>query len=58
MRKKYKVWWYWNTKKYKFHQNKTPILIDNIDINKVVVCNKFSFGKKKLNILLAVKMKN
>ena len=34
------------TEKYKFRQYKSPILIDNIDINKIVVSNKFSFGKK------------
>ena len=32
--------------KYKFHQHKNPILINNIDINKIVVSNKVSFGKK------------
>ena len=37
--------------KYKFHLYKSLILIDNIDINKVVVSNKVSFGKKILNIL-------
>ena len=33
-------------KKQKFHQHKIPISIKNIDINKTVVSNKFSFGKK------------
>ena len=32
--------------KYKFHSHKSPILIDNIDINTIVVANKVSFGKK------------
>ena len=32
--------------KYKFHQYKSPISIDNIDVNKIVVSNKISFGKK------------
>ena len=31
--------------KYKFDQYKRPILIDNIDVNKIVVSNKISFGK-------------
>ena len=39
--------------KYKFHQHKSPILIDDIDINKIVVPNKV---KRALNILLARKM--
>ena len=29
---------------YKFHQNKRPILINDIDINKIVVSNKLPFG--------------
>ena len=40
-----------------FHQHKGPISIKNIDINKIVVSNKASFGKKKVfTILLATKM--
>ena len=40
-----------------FHQDKGPISIKNIDINKIVVSNKASFGKKKVfTILLATKM--
>ena len=30
--------------KHEFHQHKTPILINNIDINKTVASNKVSFG--------------
>ena len=33
-------------KKQKFHQYKRPVSIKNIDINKIVVSNKVSFGKK------------
>ena len=32
--------------KQKFHQYKRPISIKNIDIKKIVVSNKVSFGKK------------
>ena len=32
--------------KQKFHQNKRPISIKNIDLNRIVVSNKASFGKK------------
>ena len=43
--------------KQKFHQHKRTISIKNIDINKIVVSNRVSFGKKRvLNILLAIKM--
>ena len=31
--------------KYKFHQYKSPISINNVDINKIVVSNKVSFNK-------------
>ena len=34
--------------KQKFHQYKRPILIKNIDVNKIVVSNKVSFCKKGL----------
>ena len=41
----------------RFHQCKNPFLIDNKDINKIVVSNKISFGKKKvLNTLFVTKM--
>ena len=42
--------------KQKFHQHKSPILIDNIGINKIVVYNKVPFCKKEIDILLAIKM--
>ena len=32
--------------KQKFHQHKRTISIKNIDINKIVVSNKITFGKK------------
>ena len=35
-----------DVEEYKFYQDKCTILINNIDINKIVVSNKFSFGKK------------
>ena len=31
---------------YKFHQNKSPISISDIDVNKVAVSNKLPFGKQ------------
>ena len=33
-------------KEYKFHQYKTPILINDIDINKIIVSNKLPFVKQ------------
>ena len=32
--------------KQNFHQHEEPIFIKNININKIVVSNKVSFGKK------------
>ena len=31
---------------YRFHQYKSPILINDIDINTIVVSNRFLFGKQ------------
>ena len=42
--------------KYKFHQYKSSISIGNIDINKIVVLNMVSFGKKDFNILVAIEI--
>ena len=36
--------------KQKFYQRKRPISIKNIDINKIVVSHKVSFGKKGFNL--------
>ena len=33
-------------KKQKFHKHKRPVSINNIDIDKIVISNKVSFGKK------------
>ena len=41
--------------KHKFHQYKSPILIDNVDINKIVVSNKSSFGKKDFKYFIGYK---
>ena len=38
-----------------FHQRKEPISIKSVDIDKLVVSDKVLFGKKDLNILLAIK---
>ena len=39
----------------KFHQHKGPILINNIDINKILVSNKVSFGEKGLKYFIGYK---
>ena len=41
--------------KQKFHQHKAPISIKNIDINKIVVTNKVSFGKKAFKYFIGYK---
>ena len=41
--------------KQKFHQHKRPILIKNIDINKIVLSNKVSFGKKGFKYCIGYK---
>ena len=35
-------------KKNKFYGHETPILLEDLDIEKVLVSNKISFGEKKL----------
>ena len=42
-------------KKHKFHQHKSPTSIKNIDINKIVVSNKFSFGEKDFKYFISYK---
>ena len=44
--------------KQKFHQHKRPILINNIDINKIVVSNEVSFGKKVFEYFMHISSKN
>ena len=39
----------------KFHQYKSPISISNIDINKIVVPNKFPFGKQDFKYFIGYK---
>ena len=41
--------------KHKFHQHKSPISINNIDINKTVVSNKVSFSKKGFKYFIGYK---
>ena len=41
--------------KQKFHQHKRPISIKNIDISKLVVWNKVSFGKNGFKYFIGYK---
>ena len=41
--------------KQKFHQHKAPISITNIYINKIVVSNKVSFGRKTFKYFIDYK---
>ena len=45
---------------YKFHQNKGPFSINDIDIDKIVVSNKLPFGKQDLKYFIGyiVSVKN
>ena len=40
---------------YKLHKRKSPILIDNIGVNKIVVSNKISLGKDDLKYFIGYK---
>ena len=41
--------------KYKNHQHKRPTSIHNIDVNKIAVSNKTSFGKTDLKYIIGYK---
>ena len=41
---------------YKFHQNKSPILINSIDINKIVASNKFPLSKEDFKYFIGYKV--
>ena len=41
--------------KCKFHQDKSPISINDIDINKIAVCNKLSHGKLDFKYFICYK---
>ena len=40
---------------YEYHQYKSPILINDIDINEIVVSNKLLFGKHDLKCFIGYK---
>ena len=44
--------------KQKFHQHKNNFSMKNIDINKIVVSNKVSFGKKGFKYFISYKDAN
>ena len=41
--------------KYEFHQYESSILINEIDINKIVASKKFSFGKQDFKCFIGYK---
>ena len=40
---------------YKFHQYKSPILRNDLNINKIVVSNKLHFGKQNFKYFISYK---
>ena len=40
---------------YKFHQYKSPISINAIDVNKILVSSKFPFGKQYFKYFIGYK---
>ena len=38
--------------KNKFYRNKIPILLKDVDIEKVLVCNKISFGEESFKYFI------
>ena len=43
------------TEEYRFHQNKSPISINDIDINKIIASNKLSFGSQDFKYFIGYK---
>ena len=43
------------TEEYEFHKFKSPISISDIDVNKIVVSNKFPFGKQESKYFIGYK---
>ena len=39
--------------KYNFQQYKSPFLMDNIDVNKIVLSNKISFGRNDFKYFIS-----
>ena len=46
---------YTETEEYEFHQHKSPISINNIDINKTVVSNKSPFARQDFKYFIGYK---
>ena len=44
-----------NIEIYKYHQQRGPTLIDNIDVRKIGLSNKISFGKKLFKYFISYK---
>ena len=49
--------YYTEIEEYTFHQYKSTIFIDDIDINEIVVSNNFPLVKKILNFSLVTKIR-
>ena len=43
------------TEEYKFHQNKSPISINDIYTNRIVISNKLKFGKQDFKYVTGYK---
>ena len=41
--------------KQKFHYHKKPVLIEDVDINKIITLSKVSFGKKGFRYFIGYK---
>ena len=49
----YKTWWNWNRKKKSLQCKRSILIIKNLDINKIVVSNKVSSGKKSFKYFIS-----
>ena len=51
----YNAWRCWNWKKSKFKYSEHPVDISNVDIDKIIISNKVSLGKKCFNYFVGYK---
>ena len=54
-KKNYKILCDWKFEEHEFHQYKSPISMNHIDVNKIVVSNKFPLGKQDFKYFIGYK---
>ena len=53
-KKNYKIWWHWNWR-IQNSSTESPISINDVDINEIVISNKFPFGQQDFKYFIGYK---